>query len=154
MSNAPTRRRLITGGIAAAAGAAGLATAARLADRYGLLPPDHYGPYGIGQSLTYASQRLLVPRHTLAREFNRSDISKVFPVNGQPPASDDYDRMLAGGFADWRLTVDGMVTRPLTLSLADLKSFPSRSQITHQACEEGWSFIAESTGVPLPSAST
>jgi DMSO/TMAO reductase YedYZ molybdopterin-dependent catalytic subunit len=34
-------------------------------------------------------------------------------------------------------------------TLADLKSFPSRSQITHLACEEGWSFIAEWTGVPL-----
>jgi DMSO/TMAO reductase YedYZ molybdopterin-dependent catalytic subunit len=30
-----------------------------------------------------------------------------------------------------------------------LRRFPSRSQITHQACEEGWSFIAEWTGVPL-----
>jgi len=30
-----------------------------------------------------------------------------------------------------------------------LKSFPSRSQITHLACEEGWSYIAEWTGVPL-----
>jgi DMSO/TMAO reductase YedYZ molybdopterin-dependent catalytic subunit len=37
----------------------------------------------------------------------------------------------------------------LSLSLAELKQFPSRTQITHQACEEGWSFIAEWTGVPL-----
>lgn len=37
----------------------------------------------------------------------------------------------------------------MSLSLADLKGLPSRSQITHQACEEGWSFIAEWTGVPL-----
>jgi DMSO/TMAO reductase YedYZ molybdopterin-dependent catalytic subunit len=56
---------------------------------------------------------------------------------------------LAGGFADWRLSVDGLVTRPSSFSLADLKRFPARSQITHQACEEGWSFIAEWTGVPL-----
>jgi DMSO/TMAO reductase YedYZ molybdopterin-dependent catalytic subunit len=42
-----------------------------------------------------------------------------------------------------------MVERPLELSLAELKALPSRSQITHQACEEGWSFIAEWTGVPL-----
>ena len=36
-----------------------------------------------------------------------------------------------------------------SLSLADLMRYPSRSQITHQACEEGWSFIAEWTGVAL-----
>ena len=42
-----------------------------------------------------------------------------------------------------------MVARPGSLSLAELKAFPASTQITHQACEEGWSFIAEWTGVPL-----
>jgi DMSO/TMAO reductase YedYZ molybdopterin-dependent catalytic subunit len=55
----------------------------------------------------------------------------------------------AKGFADWRLSVDGLVARPLSLSLADLQRMPRRSQITQQACEEGWSFIAQWTGVPL-----
>ncbi len=63
--------------------------------------------------------------------------------------SEVYQRLLAAGFADWRLTVDGLVARPSSFSLAELKGRPSRSQITHQACEEGWSFIAEWTGVPL-----
>jgi DMSO/TMAO reductase YedYZ molybdopterin-dependent catalytic subunit len=85
----------------------------------------------------------------MAREFERSQISKVIPVNGPAPKSDDYRKLLAGGFADWRLTIDGLVDRPGKLSLAELKQFPSRSQNTHQACEEGWSFIAEWTGVRL-----
>ena len=42
-----------------------------------------------------------------------------------------------------------MVARPASFSLAELKSFPSRRQITHLACEEGWSYIAEWIGVPL-----
>ena len=42
-----------------------------------------------------------------------------------------------------------MVARPASFSLAELRSYPSRSQITQLACEEGWSFIAEWTGVPL-----
>jgi DMSO/TMAO reductase YedYZ molybdopterin-dependent catalytic subunit len=42
-----------------------------------------------------------------------------------------------------------MVARPASFSIAELKSHPSRSQITHLACEEGWSFIAEWIGVPL-----
>jgi DMSO/TMAO reductase YedYZ molybdopterin-dependent catalytic subunit len=42
-----------------------------------------------------------------------------------------------------------MVARPASFSLAELKSYPSRSQITQLACEEGWSYIAEWIGVPL-----
>ncbi len=149
MSNTLSRRKLITTGLATAAGVSGLGVAAFLAERYGLVPPDHGGIFGVGETLTYAAQRILMSHHSLAREFNRSEISKVAPVNGKPPESDSYQRLLAGGFADWRLTVDGLVARPSSFSLADLKRFPSSSQITHQACEEGWSFIAEWIGVPL-----
>jgi DMSO/TMAO reductase YedYZ molybdopterin-dependent catalytic subunit len=139
---------MITTGLAATAGVSGLAVAARVADRYGLIPPDHGGIYGPGETLTYAFQRLLT-RHSLAREFPRSQIStKPFP-NGKPPQGEDFKRLQAGGFADWRLAVDGMVARPASFSLAELRSYPSRSQITHLACEEGWSFIAEWIGVPL-----
>ena len=38
-----SRRKLITTGLVATAGAAGLAAAARLARRYGLIPPDSSG---------------------------------------------------------------------------------------------------------------
>jgi len=149
MSRLLSRRGLVKTGLAAAAGASGLGAAAVLADRYGLIPPDHRGIYGIGETLTYASQRLLLARHPLAREFRRNQISKVFPVNGDPPKDSFYQELRKGGFDDWRLMVGGMVARPTSFSLSDLKSFPSLSQITLHACEEGWSFIAEWTGVPL-----
>jgi len=149
MSSTLSRRKLITTGLATAAGVSGLGVAAVLARRYGLVPPDHGGIFGVGETLTYAAQRILTSHHSLAREFNRSEISKVALVHGKPPESDVYQRLLAGGFRDWRLTVDGLVARPASFSLEDLKRFPSRSQITHQACEEGWSFIAEWIGVPL-----
>jgi DMSO/TMAO reductase YedYZ molybdopterin-dependent catalytic subunit len=145
MSKLFTRRKLIT----TAAGVSGLAVAARLADRYGLIPPDHGGIYGVGETLTYAGQRILMANHSLAREFDRSQITKSVPIDGKSPEQDNYQRLLAGKFADWRLKIDGLVARPSLLSLAELKSYPSRTQITHQACEEGWSFIAEWTGVPL-----
>jgi DMSO/TMAO reductase YedYZ molybdopterin-dependent catalytic subunit len=45
--------------------------------------------------------------------------------------------------------VDGLVARPGTFTLPELKALPVSSQITQQACEEGWSFIAEWTGVTL-----
>ena len=143
-----SRRKLITTGLAATAGASGLGVAARIAQRYGLVPPDHAGIYGLGETLTYASQRLLT-RHSLAREFPRSQISKTPVANEIPPLNEAYKRLQVGGFADWRLSVEGMVARPASFSLAQLKSYPSRTQITHLACEEGWSYIAEWIGVPL-----
>jgi DMSO/TMAO reductase YedYZ molybdopterin-dependent catalytic subunit len=88
---------------------------------------------------------------SLAREFRPRDISAVAPINGPPPTTATYQRLLAGNFADWRLVVDGLVARPVELSLNDLKQFRSTTQITHLACEEGWSYIAEWTGVRLSS---
>ena len=143
-----SRRKLITGGLATVAGASGLAVAAKLAQRYGLIPPDSAGFYGPGETLTYAAQRLLT-RHSLAREFDRSQISQKPFANEVDPLGDDFKRLQQDGFADWRLTVDGMAARPASFSLAELRKFPTRSQITHLACEEGWSYIAEWTGVPL-----
>jgi DMSO/TMAO reductase YedYZ molybdopterin-dependent catalytic subunit len=143
-----SRRQLITTGLAAGAGAAGLGVAVRLADRYGLIPPDHGGIYGLGTTLTYASHRLLT-RQSLAREFPRSEISKPPFAKIRPFKNEAFDRLRAGGFADWKLDVDGMVARPGSFSLPELRKFPSRSHITQLACEEGWSFIAEWTGVPL-----
>jgi DMSO/TMAO reductase YedYZ molybdopterin-dependent catalytic subunit len=143
-----SRRKLILGGLAATAGVAGLGVAAHLAEKYGLVPPDHGGIYGLGETLTYASQRLLT-RHSLAREFSRSQISKRPVENELAPPNDAFKRLQAGGFADWRLSIDGMVDRPGSFSLDQLKSYPSRSQITILACEEGWSYIAEWIGVPL-----
>jgi DMSO/TMAO reductase YedYZ molybdopterin-dependent catalytic subunit len=142
------RRKLITTGLAAAAGVTGLGVATRMAQNYGLLPPDSGGIYGLGETLNYASQRLLT-RHSLAREFPASQISKIPVANEIPPPTAAFEHLQAGGFADWRLSVNGMVDRPASFSLAQLKGYPSRSQITQLACEEGWSYIAEWIGVPL-----
>jgi DMSO/TMAO reductase YedYZ molybdopterin-dependent catalytic subunit len=127
-----SRRRLITGGLAAVAGATGLGVAARLAKKYGLVPPDGGGIYGPGETLNYKNQ-----------------ISKPPFANEIAKPSDEFKRLQAGGFADWRLTIDGLVERPGTFSVAQLRSYPSRGHITELACEEGWSYIAEWNGVPL-----
>jgi DMSO/TMAO reductase YedYZ molybdopterin-dependent catalytic subunit len=146
--NKISRRKFVTAGLAATAGVSGVAVAATLARRYELLPPDSGGIYGPGETLTYAAQRLLA-KHSMAREFPRSMISKVPFANEIAPFNDVFKRQQASGFADWRLSVDGMVARPASLSAADLKSFPVRSQITEVVCEEGWSYVAEWIGTPL-----
>jgi DMSO/TMAO reductase YedYZ molybdopterin-dependent catalytic subunit len=146
--NALSRRKLIFGGAAAAAGLGGLAAADRIAKRYGLIPPDSGGWSGPGETLTYACQRLLSARLP-AHDFPRSMISKKPFANEVQPPTEHFKKLQAGGFKDWRLVIDGTVARPLVLSLSDLKSMPVHSQITEVACEEGWSYIAEWIGTPL-----
>lgn len=143
-----SRRKLITTGLAVAGGASGIAVAAKIGQRYGLVPPDCRGIYGPGETLTYAAQRVLT-RHSMAREFDRSQISPQPFANPVDPLGDDFKRIQSGAFADWRLAIDGMVSRPASFSLAEIRSFPSRSQITLIQCEEGWSYIAEWIGTPL-----
>jgi len=143
-----SRRTLITTGLTVASGASGLVAAAKLAKRYGLIPPDSGGIYGPGETLTYAAQRLLT-RHSLAREFSRSQMSAKPFANEVAPLGDEFERHKQGAFADWRLAVDGLVARPASFSLTELRSFPRCSHITMIQCEEGWSYIAEWAGVPL-----
>jgi DMSO/TMAO reductase YedYZ molybdopterin-dependent catalytic subunit len=143
-----SRRKLIVGGIAAAAGLSGLAAAARIAQDYGLIPPDHRGLYGAGETLTYASMRLL-NRHSMAREFSRDQISKRPVENEIAPLGEAFKRLQDAKFSDWRLQVDGMVERPTSFTISQLQGYPSKTQITELACEEGWSYVAEWNGVPL-----
>jgi DMSO/TMAO reductase YedYZ molybdopterin-dependent catalytic subunit len=149
MSKLLTRRTLVTAGLTTAAGVSGIGAAVYFADRYGLIPPDHGGIWGIGETLTYSSQRLLTSGQSLAREFARSDISSTAPVNGPAPQDETYRGLLADGFKDWRLQIEGLVERPTSFSLDELKSLPAESHILLHACEEGWSYIAEWTGVRL-----
>lgn len=143
-----SRRKMIVTGIAAAAGVSGLGVAARLAQKYGLVPPDHGGIYGPGETLTYASLKLLT-RHSYAREFSRSQISQPAFANEVAPLGDTFKKLQDGKFADWQLQVDGTVEKSTSFSLDQLRSYPSKSHITEIACEEGWSHIAEWHGVQL-----
>lgn len=114
--------------------------------------PEVGGVIRSAEKLTMSAQRLLLGRDALAREFAETDISPAFRVNGtSAPDGEAYAQLVEGNFANWRLKIDGLVDRPLELSLADLKKLPARTQITRHDCVEGWSAIAKWTGVPLGS---
>ncbi len=139
-----TRRRLILGG-------AGLAGAAVLGGCDVLSTNGTVTDVlASAETLTMRAQRLLLSEDVLAREFTEADISPHFKVNGTAmPAGDVYRALYDSGFANWRLAVDGLVSNKLSLSLADLKALPARTQITRHDCVEGWSAIGKWTGVPL-----
>jgi len=144
-----TRRRAIVTGLAAAGGL--LAT--RLP---GDLPPTYGHLLRAGDTFTYAAQRVLLPSQSLVREYARGDVTS-FPATGTidpgtldlPGLSEAFRALQHGGFADWRLPVEGHVAAPRAFSLVDLTAMAARTQITRHTCEEGWSAIGEWTGVPL-----
>ncbi len=119
-------------------------------------PPTYGHVLRMGDLLTYKAHRLLLPAQSLVREYDYADISSVPAIGTTNPSSHKehgpvYERLLANRFANWRLPVEGSVTRPRGFSLDELKRMPSRTQITRHTCEEGWSAIAQWTGVPLRS---
>jgi DMSO/TMAO reductase YedYZ molybdopterin-dependent catalytic subunit len=144
-----SRRALLTAAIAAA-GSSVAVGAARLARRLGFVPPDATGPYGPGETLTYAVHRL-VGRHAQAREFPREMISARPFANWIIRPDEAFLMHQAAGFTTWRVAVGGHIARPVSLSLADLRALPESRQITEVSCEEGWSYIAEWIGTPLAS---
>jgi DMSO/TMAO reductase YedYZ molybdopterin-dependent catalytic subunit len=86
----------------------------------------------------------------MAQEFSEAHISPTFRGNGSTnPADAPYRAMVAEGFANWTLAVDGLVEQPASLTLAQLRAMPARTQITRHDCVEGWSAIGKWTGVPL-----
>jgi DMSO/TMAO reductase YedYZ molybdopterin-dependent catalytic subunit len=142
-SDHPSRRRVIAG-----VGAGGLGLLLGGCDRLNR-SPTFRSILSLGADANYRSQRVL-GRNALAMEFSARDLSPYFRPNGTTmPASPDYQRHLASGFANWRLTIDGLVTRPLNVSLDQLRSLPQRTQITRHDCVEGWSAIGQWTGPQL-----
>jgi DMSO/TMAO reductase YedYZ molybdopterin-dependent catalytic subunit len=105
---------------------------------------------GVGERASRGAQRLATSRRAMAQEFSAADLSPQFRSNGTAdPDNPEYQALAARQFADWRLKIDGLVARPLQLSLAELRAMPSRTQITRHDCVEGWSAIGQWTGVPL-----
>lgn len=97
-----------------------------------------------------ALHRALAGKQGLAPEYARDERSPTFRGNGSVTVDDPfYQDQLARGFPDWRLTVRGLVDQPLSLSLADLRALPQRTQITRHDCVEGWSAIGEWQGPQL-----
>ncbi len=100
--------------------------------------------------LTYRVQRFLLNADALAQEFPATEIRQPMRPNGVTnPQDADYRALAANDFADYRLTIDGLVERPRQFGLAEIRSMSGRTQITRHDCVEGWSCIAMWTGVPL-----
>lgn len=135
------KRRTLLAGMAAlpAAGCTELAETEAVSEAFNAIEGWHR-----------AAHRTLAGRQALAREYALEERSPDIRGNGSLTVDTDYYRaQLANGFADWQLAVAGLVDNPVTLSLADLRALPQRTQITRHDCVEGWSAIAQWTGPQL-----
>ena len=145
MKKLVSRRKFLTG--------AGAASSMVLlgCDPSTYLPPEvRGGLMGVADMLTMATHRLMLSGQPLAQEHDISEITVDFPTWGNTnPRQEDYQSLLQDEFADWRLPVGGLVNRPISLSLDELKGLPPRTQITMHICEQGWSAIGQWTGAPL-----
>ena len=113
-------RRRFLGGVAATSGLVAVATAG--------------GTVGPISGISALAQRI------------PGDGPQGVPVNKSSAAA---GVRTAAQSADYRLVVQGAVTTPLSLSLAELQAMAKHSADLPIACVEGWSRSAHWTGIPL-----
>jgi DMSO/TMAO reductase YedYZ molybdopterin-dependent catalytic subunit len=138
-----TRRAIIAAGFGGAGALVWNANALTLS-------PSFAHVFRAVEDWTRMSQRTLLLPGQLAKEYSVADISPTFKANGTfDPGGDDYNAQVAQSFTNWRLRIDGMVSHPLSLTVAEIRRLPLRTQITQHDCVEGWSAIGMWTGVHL-----
>jgi DMSO/TMAO reductase YedYZ molybdopterin-dependent catalytic subunit/thiosulfate reductase cytochrome b subunit len=115
------------------------------------------------KAVTHPVMLLTLDRLHPREHYTTKDISPHFWPNGKMPVREDWKRLAADNFKDYRLKVMGLVENPVELSLDDLRTLGLEDNITMHHCIQGWSGIAQWGGVsmrrliehvkPLPSAS-
>src|SRR4051794_10521468 len=83
---------------------------------------------GIGEKITDAAAHLVTSRQSMAQEFSEADRSPQFRSNGTAePNSPEYRALAAKGFTDYRLQIAGLVDKPASYSMQELRALPSRT---------------------------
>jgi sulfoxide reductase catalytic subunit YedY len=98
----------------------------------------------VNKVVTYCFYRLKSRQH-----YTKADISPYFWVNGYPPQTGEWVDLAKNDFSFYKLEVNGLVKHPSHFSLRDLKALPKTSQITKHHCIQGWSGVAEWSGVAI-----
>ena len=116
----------------------------------------HYVSWKRPRSLQHMQRTISLP--LLLATFNRvapqqryriDEVSPHFWPNGKMPERDDWKRLAADHFRDYRLQVRGLVEKPVELSLSELKALGMEEFVTMHHCIQGWTGIAQWKGVPM-----
>jgi DMSO/TMAO reductase YedYZ molybdopterin-dependent catalytic subunit len=101
---------------------------------------------GAAQKLNQA----VIGTRGMAKLYRESDINLDFRTNGLDTPSDTrYADAMRDDWRGYRLPVDGLVERPQTFTLAELRAMQLQTQITRHDCVEGWSVVGKWRGVQL-----
>ena len=95
------------------------------------------------------ARRTLFGHSPSTQHYSATKISPYFRVNGRPPVDETYQALARDNFADYQLEIGGLVEKPVSLSLSDLKRLTKQSQITKHCCIQGWSAVAQWGGASL-----
>ena len=133
-----TRRSLITGGIAALAGAGAWGWLASREEDNGI-----HWPLRRGLQFDEKLSRALFRGEHGAPEFSKSEAVGDVRINSDIGNSPDTDR------ATWKVHVEGSSASSGTIAvpLAEIASFPRAEHVTELKCIEGWSQIVHWGGV-------
>jgi DMSO/TMAO reductase YedYZ molybdopterin-dependent catalytic subunit len=126
-----TRRSLITGGIAAVAGAAGVAWLATRSEEAGIPWPFRR----VLRANEALSRGVFFSENHLAPEFPLDRAVKEVRVNEDYGMSEDVDR------ATWVVKTGGMSRPDTSVPLAEIKAMAKTEHVTELKCVEGWSQI-------------
>jgi len=116
----------------------------------------HYVSWKRPRSLQHMQRTISLP--LLLATFNRvapqqryriDEVSPHFWPNGKMPVRDDWRRLAADHFRDYRLHVRGLVENPVELSLSELRALGMDEFVTMHHCIQGWTGIAQWKGVPM-----
>src|SRR5579872_436324 len=103
----------------------------------------------IAKAIVTPLMQFFLDRPEPQAEFRREDISPFLWANGKVPTCDEWNALAANNFRDYRLKVYGLVENAVELSLDELRALGKSRQITLHHCIQGWSGIAEWSGLPL-----
>jgi sulfoxide reductase catalytic subunit YedY len=103
----------------------------------------------VGYALIGPAQRLFEHIDSKPGQYSEKDISPYFWHNGKYPETEEYRRLEAGNFADYKLLINGLVENPVELDLNELRSLSYHEQITQHFCIQGWSGIAKWGGISM-----
>jgi len=116
----------------------------------------HYVSWKRPRTLQHLQRAISLP--LLLATFNRvapsqryriDEVSPHFWPNGKMPVREDWKRLAADQFREYRLQVGGLVAHPGALSLSELAALGVEESVTMHHCIQGWTGIAQWKGVPM-----
>ncbi len=103
----------------------------------------------VGFALIGPAQRLFEHIDSKPGQYTEKDISPYFWHNGKYPETEEFKKLEAGNFADYKLRINGLVENPVELDLKQLRALSHHEQITQHFCIQGWSGVAKWGGVSM-----